>query len=56
LKKPRKRGENEFFPNVKGRISRGSGRHLWRGGEAMVGFLDDYGVFHGEFFPMASFY
>jgi hypothetical protein len=44
-KKPRKRGENEFFPNVKGCISRGLGRHLLRGGVMMACFLEFYGVF-----------
>jgi hypothetical protein len=45
VKKPRKRRENEFFPNVKGCISWGLGRHLLRGGKAMACFFDDYGVF-----------
>jgi hypothetical protein len=45
MKKPRKLGENEFFPNVKGCISRGLGRHLLRGGVARACFFDDYGVF-----------
>jgi hypothetical protein len=44
-KKPRKRGEYEFFPNVEGCIYRGLGWFLMRGGAAMACILGKYGVF-----------